>query len=75
MERGRILTEEMQKLIEKELGKTAEELWETDFPEMTPERDASLKHLEKVRGSVRIYTARVYTAKDLEEKRKKIMSK
>jgi len=75
MGRGAILTEEMRKLIERELGKSSEELWEADFPEMTPERDASLRHLEKVRGSVRIYSRKIYTAKDLEEKRKRFFPK
>ncbi len=67
-----ILSKDMLERIKKELGLSEEELWKQDFPELTPERDASLKDLHLC-SDVRLQLGLFYTAKELEEKRRKVL--
>lgn len=69
---GSILDEEMIRLIELRSGMSQKEIQEYNFPPLTPERDVSLKYTHLIRGDVRWFMGRVYTAKDVEEKYERV---
>ncbi len=65
-----ILSKDMLEIIKKELGLSEEELWEQDFPEVTSKHISWSINLYR---DLRLQLGLFYTAKELEEKRRKVL--